>query len=199
MTLSPHVAPLQLVTGNSRPQRVVIEGSARAQPFFLQIGTRGAVFPGRTSSVPVFSLVPFQAEPCARLLPHAERPPSPDPEPPCRPDAARQWPETGLLAIVCSWAHAQPASVPACLRPVLRAESFWHNPQLLRCLPGFRGCLPGSPAPCPPQLPWHRVFWGPGHSSRHRLQRVLKGPDALRKFPGTQSPLLAFSKRASLS
>ena len=171
----------------------------RAQAFLLWINSSGCCVPGMTSSAPIFSLVPFQAEPCARLLPHAERPLSPDPKPPCRPDAAHQWPETGGLAIVRSWAHAQPASVPACLRFVLRAESFWHNPQLLGCLPSFRGCLPRSPAPRPPQLPRHRVFRGPGHSSSHRLQGVLKGPDALRKFPGTRSPFLAFSKRASLS
>lgn len=198
MTLSPRVALLQLVTGN--PSTACCNRRQCSEPsLFSCRSSRGAVFPGMTSSARVFSLVPFQAERCARLLPHTEWPPSPDPEPPCRPDAARQWPETGLLAIVCSWAHAQPASIPACLRPVLRAESFWHNPQLLWCLPSFRGCLPGSPAPRPPQLPWHRVLRGPGHSSRHRLQGVLKGPDALSKFPGTRSPLLAFSKRASLS
>ena len=152
-----------------------------------------------TSSVPIFSLVPFQVEPCARLLPHAERPLSPDPKPPCRPDAACQWPETGGLAIVCSWAHAQPASVPACLRFVLRAESFWHNPQLLGCLPSFRGCLPRSPAPRPPQLPRHRVFRGPGHSSSRRWRSSIQSAKTrLGADCGTDHELLMVKFRLKL-
>lgn len=134
---------------------------------------------GHYELMTIFSLFPFQAKPRARLLPHAEWPPSPVSEPPCRPDAACQWPETSRLAGLCSWPHAQPASVPACFWPVLRTEPFWYNSQPLRHLPSFRGCLLGGPAPCPPQLPWHGVFWGPGHPNGCRLQGVLKGPDTL--------------------
>lgn len=155
--------------------------------------------PGHYELMTIFSLFPFQAEPRAWLLPYAEWPPSPVPEPPCRPNAARQWPETSRLAGLRSWPHAQPASVPACFRPMLRTEPFWYNPQLLRHLPSFCRCLLGGPAPCPPQLPWHGVFWGPGHPSSCRLQGVLKGPDTLTEFLGKSSHTLAFWRRSSLS
>lgn len=182
----------RLVLGAScskSPEQVVTQSGPVTRAFLTSSDCWGL---GIASGVTVFSLVPFQAEPRARLLPHTEWPPSPVPEPPCRPDAARQWPETSCLAGLLSWPHAQPASVPASLRPVLRTEPFWHKSQLLRRLPGFRGCLPGGPAPLPPQLPWHCVFWGAGHAGGCRLQGVLEGPDPLKEFLGKLSCVLAF-------
>lgn len=147
----------------------------------------------------VFSFALFQAESCARLLPYSELPPSPLPRLPCHPDAGHQWPEAFPLADLLSWAHAHPASVPACLWPVLRAEPFWPNPQLLWRLPGFSGCLSGGPAPRPPQLPWHGVFWVPEHSGVRWHQGMLKGPNSLIEGISVEvTSHLSILKRSSL-
>ncbi|XP_051703636.2 rhomboid domain-containing protein 2 isoform X2 [Oryctolagus cuniculus] len=91
-------------------------GSRRPSTRALLASTPRARFPSR------------RAEPRARLLPHTELPPSPVPEPPCHPDAARRQPEASLLASVRPRAHTQPTSVPACVRPVLCAEPLWSKP-----------------------------------------------------------------------